>query len=186
MLQDLSQRFGHQALVAAVAGLIALTFLAGYVYLVKPSLDRHRELARARVAEKLELEAQSARVDPQDVSEVEQKLAQLQDQLEGGLSDIPIRQMESFVIDALGRISQRHGVALEGVKPGEMGKVLVFDELPYDIHVTGGYFRLFAWLQDVERELRPMIVKHFEMDQRDPSRGPSLRLRLVAYRTRAT
>jgi len=58
----------------------------------------------------------------------------------------------------------------------------MFGELPYDVRVQGNYFPLFDWLQDVEDELRPMLVKEFRMDRSGPSSLVSLELRLVAYR----
>ena len=58
----------------------------------------------------------------------------------------------------------------------------VLDELPYEVEVSGGYLDLFRWLRDAESELRPMVVKSFEMAKEPEGAGVHLKLRLVAYR----
>ncbi len=92
--------------------------------------------------------------------------------------------MESYVIQTLDRISSRHSVELVGVRPLAIGEVLMFDELPYDVEVTGSYLRLWDWLQDMEAELRPMVVNSYELERRSNAAPVSLKLRLAAYRAR--
>jgi Tfp pilus assembly protein PilO len=90
--------------------------------------------------------------------------------------------MESFVIDALDRVSVRHDVKLESVTPGTVTQVVMFTELPYQVQVTGNYFSLFEWFRDVENELRPMVVKNFEMEKGRGSERIEMSLQIVAYR----
>ena len=48
--------------------------------------------------------------------------------------------------------------------------------------VTGNYFSLFEWFRDVENELRPMVVKSFEMEKGKGSERIAMSLQIVAYR----
>ena len=73
---------------------------------------------------------------------------------------------------------------LVGVRPLAIGEVLMFDELPYEVEVTGSYMRLWDWLRDMEAELRPMVVNSYELERRTNATSVSLKLRLVAYRAR--
>ena len=109
---------------------------------------------------------------------------ELRTRLYGGSSAVPLREMESYVIQTLDRISARHDVELVGVRPREIGQVLMFDELPYDVEVTGSYLRLWDWLRAIETELRPMVVNSYELSRTQSADPVSLTLRLVAFRAR--
>ncbi len=97
---------------------------------------------------------------------------------------MPLREMESYVIQTLDRISARHDVELMGVRPREPGRVLMFDELPYDVEVMGSYVDLWGWLQDMETELRPMVVNSYEFERKNSAEPVRMKLQLVAYRGR--
>ena len=100
--------------------------------------------------------------------------------------ELPPEQMEAYVIDRLAALSERRDLHLVGVKPGEPGSLLMFEELPYDVEVVGSYFALHDWLHAVEEELRPMVVKRFEMrPARRDGREVALDVRLVSYRVPA-
>ena len=92
--------------------------------------------------------------------------------------------MESYIVDRLDSISAVHDVELVGVTPGAAEEVLMFDEVPYDVEVEGDYFALFRWLREVERELRPMVVKEFNIRPLSKSEAVTMKLRLAAYRQR--
>ena len=59
--------------------------------------------------------------------------------------------------------------------------MLSFTEMPFDVEVTGRYFDLFAWLQDAERELRPMVVKQFQLIPHPQEKLLQMSLRVVSY-----
>ena len=59
----------------------------------------------------------------------------------------------------------------------------MFEELPYTVEVEGSYFSIHRWLYDVEEELRPMVVKQFQLSPGRGGEGVVLDLKLVAYRT---
>ena len=58
----------------------------------------------------------------------------------------------------------------------------MFDEVPFDIEVAGGYFDLCRWLQQVETELRPMVVKQFQVASKGAEKRLKMSLRVVSYR----
>ena len=120
------------------------------------------------------------------ISATESELESIRKALYGGASELAPEKLESFVIDRLDRISVQRDVALMSVKPDESDTVLMFDEFPYDVDVSGDYFAIYAWLQDVEEELRPMIVKQFALDPDGKGGRVKMKLRLVSYRPRET
>lgn len=172
-----------EAVVGAAASGVALVLLAGLLYVVKPSLATWRRLGEERAQAVQEVDAAAARAAGAELQALAVEVEELRDQLYGGASEVPAEQLEAWVIDALDRISARHRIDLTSVKPGRPSPVLTFDELPYDVELAGRYFHLFDWLQDVERELRPMVVKEFAMERGQGSDPVVMRLRLVAYRS---
>ncbi len=170
---------GWIALMAAVA---VLTVLAVYLYLLKPSVSRYRELAGIWSPVALESAQDNAASNERRMEELEAEIEALRGRLYGRTSTLPLEQMESHVIAQLDAISRRQRVQLVSVTPGAIGQVLMFDELPYDVDVRGDYFALFDWLRAVEDELRPMVVKRFQLAEDARTQRISMTLRLVSYR----
>lgn len=171
-----------QTLLMGMAAIAALTLLAGHLYVVKPSLARIEALetggTRATV-ESLRSEAEEA---DRSIGATQLQLEQLRRRLFGGPSDLPPEKVESYIVDRLDRISARHAVELVSVKPGDAKRVLMFDELLYEVEVKGEFFALVAWLWELEDELRPLVVNGFDM--RPTARGAwvGMKLRLASYR----
>ena len=117
-----------------------------------------------------------------EIAATRETIAELRTELYGGSSRLPPEKMESYIVDRLDRISASHEVELVGVTPGEAQEVLMFDEVPYDVRVEGDYFALFRWLREVERELRPMVVKEFNIRPLADTEAVAMKLRLASYR----
>ena len=173
-----------EAPVIAVAVLVLLTAGGGHLYVVGPSLQRYGQLEGERSQLKADLKAHGDAANPTTLAVINQEVIELRDRFQGGSAGVPLQEIESYVIDALHRVSVHHDVSLQGVRPEESEPVLAFEELPYEIDVTGDYFSLFAWFQEVEAELRPMVVKRFEISRSARSEPIRLHMRLVAYRSR--
>ena len=183
-LEQIERQLRPEGWIALMAALLVLTLLGAYLYLLRPSLATYGELSRAWSPDALagtEARAISAETETRAL---ELEVSELGDRLHGGSSSQPIEQMESYVIGQLDRLTAERGIQLVSVSPGEVGELLMFDELPFDVDVAGPYFALHDWLGAVEDELRPLVVKSFEMTPNGRSSGVSMRLRLVAYRTR--
>ena len=170
-----------QRWLAVWASAVALTLLGGYVRVVQPSVKEYRQLESEKESELSQLE-QGVATGPERIADLEAQVGELRDELFGGSSSVPAEKIESFIIDRLDRLSARHRVELLGVAPETPGHVLMFQELPYEVEVSGEYRSLYKWLVDAERELRPLVVKTFEMRPAERTTGVDLQLRLVAYR----
>ena len=176
------RQLAPDAWIAAAGGTIVGVALAGHLFVLKPALDHYGELEQEQLATSAEIDTERGRADPVAVATLTSEVEDLRDRVGGGAGQVPLTQMESYVINALDRVSVRHDVKLESVTPGTVQEVLMFTELPYDVQVTGSYFSLFEWLRDVETELRPMVVKSFEMKKGKSSEQILMSLELVAYR----
>ena len=166
----------------AAISVVLLALAAGYLYLVKPAWVQYADVKFQHAQASSGLPGGGENSDA-TILQAEREVEDLRNTLYGGAANIPRAEIESFVVDALDRISEVHGVRLLGITPDVSDRVLMFEELPYTVEVSGSFFALHKWLYTVERELRPMVVKRFELS---PSRDRSvitLNLKIVAYRS---
>ncbi len=99
------QQVPRRTLIGAAGALGAIVALAGFLYLLKPALQIHRELTQER-ADALS-QVKEASVTPEALGAAAQELADLRKQLAGRSWDVPLEEMQSFVIGGLDRISVR-------------------------------------------------------------------------------
>ncbi len=154
------------------------------MYLLWPQFKEYRELSNSHDIllsaadnnEGLEQQLQRTRAEVDDLSY----------QLHGDMAGLPEKQMESYIIGRLQKISWNSGVELASVVPGKGQQVQMFQETLFDVRINASYFNFFDWLQTINDELGYIVVKKFEIV---PQRGkdesrPQLRigLTLVSYR----
>jgi Tfp pilus assembly protein PilO len=159
-------------------GLFALAFAS---LVIRPAWNQYQQLQRSHAR----AQAQSMNGDEQtalEIAALTERSEALRDSLYGDVGDVPRSEIESFVVRSLDEISTRHGVALRGITPDVPTAAWLFEELPYSVRVEGSYFAVHQWLYDVEQDLRPMVVKQFEILPSRESRKVIMDLRVVAYR----
>jgi hypothetical protein len=159
LLQDIEPR----TIAGASAALLLVWLLAGVLYGIKPAWE---ELAELTSRYDLALETQRGAEGPgpgPELAALDAEVASLRDALYGGSARVPRTRIESFVVESLDRLSGRHGVSLRSITPDEPSSIWRFEELPYDVTVEGSYFAIHRWIYDVEQELRPMVLKQFQI-----------------------
>jgi Tfp pilus assembly protein PilO len=180
-MNELLQRAEPRTLGLAMVATVALTLAASFLYVLKRPwleygrLQQTRTLLEAEVADEVERSGEIARLTTA-VDGLEQQLLR-------GSQAVPVNQMVAHIIDQLDRISGHHEVQLQGVTPGTSKPVFMFEEVPFEIELTGKYLDLYDWLREVEQELGPMVVKNYEVR---PERDGEARMKLtvVSYRTK--
>lgn len=181
-LEQLEPQLRPEGWLGLFAMLLLLTGLAGALYVLKPAWKELQDLSSEELSIDMEALRSVLASNDDTIAILEAETDVLQKQLYGASAHLPSEQMEAWVIGALDRISRNHGVQLLSVEPGQGDAVMMFEELPYEVDVAGGYFSLYEWLNSVERELRPMVIKQFEIDRSAGDARVRMRLRLVAYR----
>ncbi len=181
-LDELLSEVRPETAIGAMATLALLLAVAGHLYVLKPVLAKLGELEREGSEGTLQTTLRAVSAGKVEIAATRETIAELRTELYGGSSRLPPEKMESYIVDRLDRISASHEVELVGVTPGEAQEVLMFDEVPYDVRVEGDYFALFRWLREVERELRPMVVKEFNIRPLADTEAVAMKLRLASYR----
>ena len=167
-------------LMVSIAILVAAALGRYVIWPEVPSYSKSRiELAS------LEAAASKQTSLSMQIGTLENKLATLKKQLQGGMVDLPDNQMESFVIGQLQGISWRNKIELMGVRPGKGSNIQALQEVLFDVEISGDYFDLYAWLQELDDQLGFVVIKSFTIRPLDTSlTGPRLiaRLTIVTYR----
>jgi type IV pilus assembly protein PilO len=178
LFQSVQPRIVALVMLAA----LGLTLLGSYLYLLKGPMADFSRLREQRATSVEELNKENRDLDGAAIVRLERQIETLKDRLYGKGGSLSPSDMVPYVIGQLDRIARHQGVQLESVKPGEMQTVLMFEEVPFDVQVQGAYRPIYAWLQEVERELRPMVVKQFRITPASNSGRLQMTLRIVSYR----
>ena len=182
-VESLLTQLRLEAWLAVLIAVPVLLSLGVGLYVIKPRLQHYRDLNGDGGQETLAEIEDSSVANQETIALLLNNIDLQRADLYGSSPELDRKQLESFVISRLDRLAGAHGIRLVSVRPGDVGQVLMFDEFPYDVSVSGDYFALVRWLGEVESELRPMNVKQFQLS-RGPEADVSMRVRLVSYRPR--
>ena len=172
-----------RTLALALAGIVGLLAVQGWLLLRKP-LGEYLTLHRERAA--LEVFARAPQQLPAEIERGEREAAALAGRLAGAGSQLAPDRVIVEVVDRLAGIAARDGAELNGVRPAGVKRVLMFDEMAFDIQAAGTYRSLIAWLEDVEHELGPLVVTQFSIKRGAAESPLAMELRLAAYRLAET
>jgi hypothetical protein len=103
----------------------------------------------------------------QQLQEREASIEKLKYRLHGDMANMPLKQVESYVIGRLQKISWRNDVDLISVEPASGQPVQTFSELLFNIELVGEYDNIYRWLWDAKNELGFVVVKEYGMRRRD-------------------
>lgn len=115
-----------------------------------------------------------------EIARLTEEIEDLRKRLQGDMANLPMRQMESFILGRLQTISWRNGVALVSVEPAAGQPVEMYREVLFRVELTGEYASLIQWLEDVSTELGFVVIKEYQLNiaQADPH-NPALKTRLL-------
>ena len=119
------------------------------------------------------------------LKEQHDRLEDLRYRLYGDMANLPVRQVEAYIIGRLQRISWNNGVELVSVEPYTGDRVQIFQEMLFNVQLVGEYNDLYAWLWEARNDLGYVVVKEYGLTrQNDNDTQPQLvaDLSLASYR----
>lgn len=179
MYKALQKQVKPQMLAILLGSLIFLTLLSGYLYVLKQPLKDFNQAWNTQ--ELLETELQTGIPLASQIDIFQQQITELNQQLHGSKQRLPLNQMIVSVISQLDTIAAAHHVKLISVEPGDVEKIFIFQELPFNVVVIGKYANLFDWLDQIGRDLGPIVIKKFELTPEPDSAMRRFTLTLVSY-----
>ncbi|MDH3527309.1 MAG: type 4a pilus biogenesis protein PilO [Gammaproteobacteria bacterium] len=168
-------------LLMGAAALLAVAAL--FSYGIWPGVRDYNESVHSRTV--LAKVVESSKALDTELSSLRVEVESLEQQLHGDTAKLPENQLEAFIIGRLQSISWRNNMQLLGVKPGKGNKVHIFEEALFEVEISGDYFDLFNWLQDLGEDLGFVVVKHFTirpLDQKETNPRLNAKLTIVSYR----
>jgi len=179
-MNDLLNKMSPQSIYGTMVAIVVIMCLAGYLYVFKKPLQEYK-LLKANTG-LLEAKVESGSGISLKLETIRQETDSLTKQLQGQTPLLSSSKLVAHVINGLDNISSQHEVQFLGLRPAAPGTVKYFEELPFAIEVSGNYFSLFDWLQQVEKELGPMVVKKINIEPVSGSQKQVMRLNMVSYR----
>jgi len=150
-------------LVLLGVGLLITALLVSAALL--PGAKTYRSAAKA-VAVLEDARENSADLE-QQLQDRHTNIEELKFRLHGDMANLPLKQVESYVIGRLQKISWRNKVDLVSVEPSSGQQVQIFSETLFNIELVGEYDNIYRWLWDAKNELGFVVVKEYGMRRRD-------------------
>lgn len=183
-MQDFLENAQPRVVAMMLGGILLLVAAVEIMYLVWPQMKTFRELHASH--QLLEQTVTSSDSLSQQLERIDAEVQKLSRELHGDMARLPAKQMESFVIGRLQKVSWATDVELVSVQPGSGKQVQNFRESLFEVRLNAGYHDFFEWLQIINDELGYIVVKKFDIsaDDGDDLDDPqlSLVLTLVSYR----
>lgn len=183
-MQDFFENAEPRVVAMLLIGIVVLVSLVEFTYLLWPQVKSFRQLSSSH--EVLELAAASNDSLSDQLQRIDTEVQALSRELHGDMARLPVKQMESFVIGRLQKVSWATDVELLSVQPGSGKQVQNFRESLFEVKLNARYHDFFEWLQTVNDELGYIVVKQFEIRSEDGNtlNNPrlTLQLTLVSYR----
>jgi Tfp pilus assembly protein PilO len=180
MMNTMLNKMSPPSIYGAMVAIVVLTCLTAYLYGFKKPLQDYKLLkSNSRL---LEAKVENGGGISRELDRFQNEIDFLTKRLQGQTPPLSNSKMVAHVINRLDIISSKHAVQLLGVRPASPGTVKYFEELPFSIEVSGNYFSLFDWLQEVEMELGPMVVKKINIAPISGTQEQMMRLSMVSYR----
>lgn len=183
-MQDFFENAQPRVVAMMLIGIVLLIALVEATYLLWPQVKNYRELYSSHQVLKRAVRNNDSLKS--QLRQIDREVKDLSRQLHGDMAQLPVKQMESFVIGRLQKVSWATDVELVSVQPGRGGQVQNFRERLFEVKLSAGYHDFFEWLQIVNQELGYIVVKKFEISPGDKGaiKNPKLNLALtlVSYR----
>lgn len=142
-------------------------------------------LANRTAVETLRKASQDGVELQQHIQEKSRKLEELQYRLYGDMANLPVKQVEAYIIGRLQEIAWSTRVELVSVEPSTGERVQIFQELLFKVQLVGHYGDLYRWLWDVRNELGYVVIKEYSLTRKDDDDSEPLLLAdlsLASYR----
>ncbi|MDH3748430.1 MAG: hypothetical protein OER97_09500 [Gammaproteobacteria bacterium] len=182
-MQDIFEKIGLRELRLLLLGVGAVITVATIVSIVVPKAKALRA-ANSEVSVLEQAAQDSAELD-RYLQEQHASIEELKVRLYGDMANLPIRQVEAYIIGRLQRVSWNNNVELVSVQPATGDRVQIFQEMLFNVELKGQYGDLYRWLWEARDDLGYVVVKEYALKRYDnEDEYPQLlaNLSLASYR----
>ncbi len=164
-MRELLQKVSLRELRLALLGIGAILTAATVAGALLPEVKAAR--AASNEVSVLEEAAQDGAELERHLEEQHARIAELQYQLHGDMANLPVQQIEAYIIGQLQRVSWNNNVELVSVEPSIGERVQIFQEMLFNVELVGEYDDLYRWLWEARNDLGYVVVKEYSLSRRD-------------------
>ncbi len=182
-MRELLEKISLRELRLALLGIGAILTAATVAGALLPKVKAAR--AASGEVSVLEEAAQDGAELERHLEQQHARIAELQYQLHGDMANLPVQQIEAYIIGQLQRVSWNNEVELVSVQPSMGERVQIFQEMLFNVELVGEYDDLYRWLWEARNDLGYVVVKEYSLSrQNDDDDAPLLvaDLSLASYR----
>ena len=146
-------------LILLLLSLLVTTAIA--LYMIKPQYQRFNETSNSfeMLNSQIDDQAQLQRA----IDTERNQIKEMQLRLHGEAGDMPVNEMEAYLVGRLQGLAWAAGIELAGVRPGQAKRIMEFEEISFKVDVTGEYRDLYDWLNKIGDKLGFMLVSNYEI-----------------------
>jgi len=146
-------------LILLLIGFVLATAIA--LYMIKPQYQRFNDSSHS-------FESLNGQIDDQAqlqraIDTERNKIREMQLKLHGEAGDMPVNEMEAYLVGRLQGLAWESGIELAGVRPGQAKRIMAFEEISFKVDVTGEYRNLYDWLNRIVDTLGFMLVSNYDI-----------------------
>ncbi|OIN05589.1 type 4a pilus biogenesis protein PilO [Oceanisphaera psychrotolerans] len=167
----------------ALAGGGLLLLIALVTYLLLPELKRY-DVARDTLMLHQGALPEGQQLDSQ-LAQLRSEVETLRRTIHGDMAQRPAKQLGSHVIESLQNLSWQNQMQLTSLVPRTGSRIDAFQELIFDIELSGSYMDFYRWIRELNDQLGFVIISAFDMRPvRTQSDGThiDIKLTIVAYK----
>jgi len=157
----LFSKMDKRSFLLSVVGAIVILSVVAITYLVVPEIRKHRSLSSN--LELLQMMSANKSDFPKEITALSKEVNEAKKQLSGDMANLPDKEMESYIIGVLQNISWNNNIKLIGVKPSIGNEIHIFQEVLYDVELTGDYFDLYSWFLEIRKSLGFIVIKKLNL-----------------------
>lgn len=168
-----------RTVLLAMAAVLLLVILEGWLLLLRTPWAEYQ---RIRQNDPIGSAATAASTAAAHIRQLERELQDLDQRVKTVSTEMTTDRLVLMLVDRLSNLARMHAVNLGGVRVGSTRHVFKFEEVSFDIQVSGRYQSLVDLLREMDQGLKPVSVGRFSIGQADATGKLNMEVRLVAYR----
>jgi Tfp pilus assembly protein PilO len=162
-MQELLEKISVRELRLLMLGIGATIAALLVTMLVVPNVKSMQAVSKEIAL--LEATARDGRELEQQLEQQHASIAELRYQLDGDMANLPVRQVEAYIIGRLQRVSWDNNVELLSVEPAAGERIKIFQELLFNVQLAGHYEDLYRWLLEMRKDLGYVVVKEYRLSR---------------------
>ena len=160
-MPDILSQMNVRTFLLSIIGGIAIVFVCAVTYLIVPEFKHYRSIStdlgllRGLVNNKSNITT--------EINSLSEEVIAAKRRLKGDMANLPEKEMEAYIIGVLQNISWNNDIKLIGVKPSKGSEIHIFQEILFNVKLSGDYFDLYNWFVEIREDLGFIVIKQLNL-----------------------